>query len=348
MPRPFVEQQTGDTRKRKANSPRGPQIFQEYDASDGKREFQQQASPQDSLPDGFLSSLSVAKITRIYGIEDEDVDETENERTSLGNQSAIKHDQITLPLANPQNPTDTYNFHIPKESSFILGPCSDSRTLHTNNRIQTQERDLPRTFDFILLDPPWPNRSVKRTHKTANSTYSTAATLDDIHQLLIGMDLDMLMADSALVAIWITNKPAIRELVMGQDGLFESWGVELEEEWFWLKTTVSGEPVTPIDSVWRMPYEVLLLGRKRKRYLEATTQAPVEREAVRRRILVSVPDLHSRKPCLKELVEKIDRDKSSYRALEIFARNLVAGWWSWGDECIKFNWEGFWKNSIDQ
>lgn len=348
MPRPFVEHQTGDTRKRKASSRPEPQDNQEYDASDDKRDFHQQGEPQESLPDEFLSSLSVTKITMIFGLEGEDLDETENEQTSLEKQSSSKHDQTTLLLANPKNPTDIYNFLIPQESSFILGPCSDSRTLHTNNRIQAQELAHPKTFDFILLDPPWPNRSVKRTHKTANSTYSTAATLDDIHQLLMSMDLDMLMADSALVAIWITNKPAIRELVLGQDGLFDSWGVELEEEWLWLKTTVSGEPVTPIDSVWRKPYEVLLLGRKRKRYLEAAAHASVEQEAVRRRVLVSVPDLHSRKPCLKELIENMLRDKSSYRALEIFARNLVAGWWSWGDECVKFNWEGFWTDSMNQ
>lgn len=348
MPRPFVEQQTGDTRKRKANSPPEPQINQEHDASDDKRKCHQQESPQASLPDGFLSSLSATNLTRIHGIEDENLDETENEQTSLERQSGGKHSQTTVPLADPNNPTDTYNFLIPQESSFILGPCSDSRTLHTNNRLQAQELDLPKAFDFILLDPPWPNRSVKRTHKTSGSTYSTAPTLNDIHQLLIGMDLDMLMADSSLVAIWITNKPAIRELVLGQDGLFDSWGVKLEEEWLWLKTTVSGEPVTPIDSVWRKPYEVLLLGRKRKRYLEAAAQASVEQEAVRRRILVSVLDLHSRKPCLKELVEKMVRDKSNYRALEIFARSLVAGWWSWGDECVKFNWEGFWTDSMDQ
>ena len=232
---------------------------------------------------------------------------------------------------------------MPPESSFVLGPCSDACTLHTYIRAQAQELDVPKKFDLILFDPPWPNRSVKRTHKTANSTYSTAPSLEEIYQLLMGMDLDVLMADSCLVPIWITNKPAVRDLVLGENGLFDCWGVELIEEWVWLKTTVHGEPVTPIDSVWRKPYEILLLGRKRKQYSVPSRDLPQTHPQIPRKVMISVPDLHSRKPCLKELLELYVHDASSYRALEIFARHLVAGWWSWGDECIKFNARQYWQ-----
>lgn len=31
-----------------------------------------------------------------------------------------------------------------------------------------------------------------------------------------------------------------------------------------------------------------------------------------------------------------------YRACEIFGRNLTEGWFTWGDEALKFNWEGHW------
>jgi N6-adenosine-specific RNA methylase IME4 len=236
-----------------------------------------------------------------------------------------------------------YDFFVPPESSFVLGPCSDARTLHASIRAQAQELEVSKRFDFVLLDPPWPNRSVKRTHKTANSTYSTAQSLGAIHQLIMGMDLDVLMADSCLVAIWITNKPAVRDLVLGENGLFDCWGVKLVEEWVWLKTTVHGEPVTPIDSMWRKPYEVLLLGRKSRQYVVSSGKSPMRREAILKRVLVSVPDLHSRKPCLKELIETLIPDPKGYRALEVFARHLVAGWWSWGDECIKFNGKQHWQ-----
>ena len=43
--------------------------------------------------------------------------------------------------------------------------------------------------------------------------------------LLFEMDIDVLLAKNGFVGSWITNKPAVRELVLGEDGLFESWGV---------------------------------------------------------------------------------------------------------------------------
>ncbi|KAM0717432.1 hypothetical protein Q7P37_007284 [Cladosporium fusiforme] len=342
MPRPLTGQQTGSRVKRKASSP-VPRESQLHESSESTQEPHRDIHPCDSLPKNFLSSLSAKGVTKIHGVEPEDTLYQDDEPFACDEQSANTTGRTTLPLADPRHPSARYRFYLPQNSSFILGSCSDSRTLHTSIRLQAQELDVQKAFDFILLDPPWPNRSVKRTHKTAQSTYSTAPTLDDLFQLLAGMDLDMVMADSGLVAIWITNKPAVRELVLGQDGLFDSWGVELVEEWIWLKTTETGAPVTPVESVWRKPYEILLLGRKRRRYLEPSQQIPAEHEGVRRRVLVSVPDLHSRKPCLKEMIEKLVPDPSSYRALEVFARHLVAGWWSWGDECIKFNWEGFWR-----
>lgn len=32
----------------------------------------------------------------------------------------------------------------------------------------------------------------------------------------------------------------------------------------------------------------------------------------------------------------------TYRACEIFGRNLTEGWFTWGDEALKFNWDGHW------
>jgi N6-adenosine-specific RNA methylase IME4 len=237
---------------------------------------------------------------------------------------------------------DHFTFLVPPKSSFYLADCTASSAFHASLRNQSQTHDIARRkFDFILLDPPWPNRSVKRSHKTPGKTYSTATTLPELRRLLLKMDLDILMDESCLVAIWITNKPAVRELVLDSEkGLFAAWGVDLVEEWLWLKTTESGEPVSELDGAWRKPYEVLLLGRRRNGYHDLGWSGEVSSSSVVYRTIISVPDLHSRKPCLKELIEPLMPDATNYRALEIFARNLVTGWWSWGNECIKFNWEG--------
>ncbi|EME40741.1 hypothetical protein DOTSEDRAFT_93116, partial [Dothistroma septosporum NZE10] len=234
--------------------------------------------------------------------------------------------------------TSEYTFRLPPGSAAFLGDCAQSRDFHRIVRSQASSHDVRRHFDFILMDPPWPNRSVRRTHKTAGATYQVSPSMNAMYDLISGMDLDMLMSDDCLVGIWITNKQAVRDLVLGEGGLLEQWGVVLEEEWLWLKITAQGEPMMPFDNVWRKPYEVLLVGRRHR----AGGEYPLlTYMGVKRRILVGVPDLHSRKPCVKELIEPLLPKKP--RVLEIFARNLVTGWWSWGNESIKFNWDGRWR-----
>jgi len=340
LPRPFVEVPAVKGKKRKLST----EDDEGGETEDTKKMNKKDGGePHRNLPDNFMRRLSEIPCARIHGVdcdetsyEDGDIHVTEHQRGATA--------QNWIAVSDSRDQAATFNFSIPPDSSFVLGSCWDPTTLHRYVRAQAQELDVPKVFDAILLDPPWPNRSVKRTHKTANSTYSTVPTLEDIYQLLVGMDLDMLMADNCALAMWITNKPAVRDLVLGEGGLFECWGVELVEEWVWLKTTLNGDPVTPIDSIWRKPYEVLLIGRKRRNYLTSAEEMPATQQDVKRRVLMSVPDLHSRKPCLKELIETLVPDANRYRALEVFARHLVAGWWSWGDECLKFNWEGNWRH----
>ena len=37
-----------------------------------------------------------------------------------------------------------------------------------------------------------------------------------------------------------------------------------------------------------------------------------------------------------------DAMPKKYLALEIFARNLTAGWWSWGDEVLEYQKKKYW------
>ncbi|QIW99126.1 hypothetical protein AMS68_004644 [Peltaster fructicola] len=228
---------------------------------------------------------------------------------------------------------DNAPFLFPSHSTFMLADCAD-RTLiasfHANIRAQASENDTPWRFDCIIMDPPWSNRSAKRKR----GSYKTAE-VSQVCDMLHLMDLDRLMSTQCLVAVWITNKESVREAVLGGYGLFQAWGVELVEEWLWLKVTTRGEPITAIDALWRKPYEVLLLGRRH----ELLSTRP--RSLLKRRVLVSVPDVHSRKPCLKSLIEPMMHSEA--RILEVFARHLVAGWWSWGNECTKFNQTGQWQ-----
>ncbi|KAF2189465.1 MT-A70-domain-containing protein [Zopfia rhizophila CBS 207.26] len=227
----------------------------------------------------------------------------------------------------------TYQFKVPPRSSFFLDDSTQWGSFRASFRRLTEEYNLPRHFDFILLDPPWPNRSAQR-----KATYKTSAGLRAIEKLILKMDIDTYIEHNGLVGIWITNKPSLRDLVLGPKGLFEQLNVGFIEEWIWIKTTKKGEPIWALESIVKKPYEVLLLGRAAPN--SWTTMKPVDQ--IKRRVIAGVPDLHSRKPCLKELIEPFMPDPNDYTALEIFARYLVAGWTSWGNEVLKFNWNGYW------
>ncbi|KAF2463322.1 MT-A70-domain-containing protein [Lindgomyces ingoldianus] len=238
----------------------------------------------------------------------------------------------TVPL------TREYRFKIPPHSTLCLSDSWHSEDFRVSFRELTAEHKLPRHFNFILLDPPWPNRSVKRKNAYANQ-YGNHA----LQKMLGRMDLDTYLEHNGIVGIWITNKSSLRDYVLGPGGFFDKLNVAFFEEWLWIKTTAKGKPMFTLSSLLRKPYEVLLLGRAAPNAWTKMRHA----ERIKRRVIAAVPDIHSRKPCLKELIEPLMPDKSDYSALEIFSRYLVEGWTAWGNEVIKFNWEDYWADEME-
>ncbi|CAO2650279.1 Nn.00g015710.m01.CDS01 [Neocucurbitaria sp. VM-36] len=226
-----------------------------------------------------------------------------------------------------------YRFTIPPRSTLFLSDSAHSDAFRTSFRQLTDEYTLPRHFDLVLLDPPWPNRSAKR-----KGAYEQIGGVPYLKKMLLKMDIDSYLEHNALVGIWITNKESLRDHVLGSGGLFETWNVGLIEEWIWIKTTTKGEPMFDIDDPMRKPYEIMLLGRAAPNSWTTMQHSP----SVKRRVIVAVPDYHSRKPCLKDLLEPYMPDPKNYSALEVFSRYLVAGWTSWGNEVLKFNWDKYW------
>lgn len=218
---------------------------------------------------------------------------------------------------------DNGDYLIPPRSTFIYS------TLQLGQQAWSDWQHLASSnyrFDLILMDPPWTNRSVRHAghYRTAEDQSS-----DPFEQAI--QIVETSLSPQGLVAIWITNKASIRANVVQT---FGSMGFYLVEEWIWIKVTTHGQPVTPLDGLWRRPYEILLLFQKRQAGVDVKT---------RRRIIAAVPDLHSRKPCLKVLLEELLPRQP--QVLELFARNLTAGWYSWGDEVLKFQHEMHWIRS---
>ena len=238
----------------------------------------------------------------------------------LVNNSCVK--AVSLSLAGT-------SFSIPPNASFIMSNISEltapifsmgALTLYPTPSVTAG----PGQFDFILLDPPWENRSAKRSAK-----YDTMGNRDPMALLhsLLGLHI----AQGGLIACWITNNSRVWAAALEA---FAAWEVQLIEEWAWLKTTLHGVPVTDVEGIWRQPYEILLLGKR-------VNEVGEHQQDPKRRVIVAVPDLHSRKPNLKELIEPLLPPR--YRALEIFGRYVSAGWWVWGNEVLKYNWEGHWS-----
>ncbi|KAJ8277633.1 hypothetical protein GJAV_G00077870 [Gymnothorax javanicus] len=180
-------------------------------------------------------------------------------------------------------------------------------------------------FEAIVLDPPWENKSVKRSNRYSFLPSSQLKQLPIPH----------LSAFGCVVATWVTNRQ--KHLRFVREELYPHWGVEVQAEWIWVKVTRAGEFVFPLDSPHKKPYEMLVLGIFRGNAEEEFSGPTVSEEPAlpEHRLIVSIPSvLHSHKPSISEVLkEYLGPDPA---CLELFARNLQPGWTSWGNEVLKF------------
>ena len=230
--------------------------------------------------------------------------------------------------------------YIPAHASFILDTfpsASSALTAYTHERGR---------FDLIILDPPWRNKAVSRLKTKKHSAYNT---MTDIFAEL--PPVGNWLAPGGIVAIWCTNN--LKMITKVKTILFKRWRVELVAEWVWLKVypsctcltkvTTHGEPVVSMSSSFRKPYEILLLARKPS--VQNTLEIP------KNKVLIAVPGYHSQKPCLKGTSPEIVLTSGIFdgilpegsRVCELYARNLVEGWMSVGEECLKFMRDNYWK-----
>ncbi|XP_037311852.2 N(6)-adenine-specific methyltransferase METTL4 [Pungitius pungitius] len=211
---------------------------------------------------------------------------------------------------------------IPPRAAFLLSDFTRMRPL-----VRYGKR-----FDLIVMDPPWENKSVKRSRRYSSLPSSQLKRLP----------IPTLASPNCLVVTWVTNRPSHLRFV--RDELYPHWGLEVVAEWFWVKVTTSGEFVFPLDSNHKKPYEVLVLGRYR---CDAESSAPTSAVPVEdQRLIVSVPSaLHSQKPCLSEVL--MPHVGGGAECLELFARSLQPGWTSWGNEVLKFQHTSFFTLTPD-
>ncbi|CAI5779681.1 methyltransferase 4 isoform X1 [Podarcis lilfordi] len=203
---------------------------------------------------------------------------------------------------------------FPPKSAFLLSDISVMQPL----------LDYKKKFGIIIIDPPWENKSVKRSNR-----YNYLS-----HWQIKQIPVPALAAPGCLVVTWVTNRQ--KHLCFVKNELYPHWSVRGVAEWFWVKITKSGEFVFPLDSFHKKPYEVLVLGR-----VQQNTDVPLRiseddvPQIPDQKLIVSVPCiLHSHKPPLTEILKAYT--KPDVECMELFARNLQPGWTSWGNEVLKF------------
>ena len=115
--------------------------------------------------------------------------------------------------------------------------------------------------------------------------------------------------------------------------LLPQWGLRLEARWHWLKVSATGEPLTPLASHHRKPYEVLLLARAGGAAL-ASAPAPVPDQ---RALVTGTTVFHSEKPPLLPLLRGHvpAAAHASHLCLDIFGRRPRPGVTTLGNEANK-------------
>ncbi|NWU31312.1 METL4 protein, partial [Dyaphorophyia castanea] len=202
---------------------------------------------------------------------------------------------------------------VPPKSSFLLSDISCLQPL----------LNYKKKYDVIVIDPPWENKSVKRSNRYSH------LSLWQIKQIPV----PALAAPNCLVVTWVTNRQ--KHLRFVKDELYPHWSVKMLAEWHWVKITTGGEFVLPLDSLHKKPYEVLVLGRVQGDVKEASRKSEDVLPIPEHQLIVSIPcSLHSHKPPLAAVLAEFI--KPDVECLELFARNLQPGWTSWGNEVLKF------------
>ncbi|KAJ0257376.1 Methyltransferase-like protein 2 [Hirschfeldia incana] len=205
---------------------------------------------------------------------------------------------------------------MPSKSCFYM-----SDLLHIRNLVPAKPEE---GFNLIVIDPPWENASAhqKSKYPTLPNRYFLSLPIKQLTH-----------AEGALVALWVTNREKLLNFV--EKELFPAWGVKYVATMYWLKVKPDGTMISDVDLVHHKPYEYLLLGYRFNELAEPKHRSDFEL-LDKNKVIISIPGDFSRKPPIGEILMKHVPGSQPARCLELFAREMAAGWTSWGNEPLHF------------
>ncbi|XP_022770651.1 methyltransferase-like protein 2 isoform X2 [Durio zibethinus] len=248
-------------------------------------------------------------------------------KNETNNEENGKVEQRVLPVFNNLIVNDTHDdveaeflkrhYILPRESCFYM---SDLGQIHN---IIPAESD--NGFNLIVIDPPWENGSArqKSLYPTLPSRYFLSLPIKQLtHQ------------EGSLVALWVTNREKLRNFI--EKELFPAWGVRYLFTVYWLKVKGDGSLISDLDLFHHRPYECLLLGYCHGKVMNDSEYLSEFGAVKDKQIIISIPGAYSRKPPIGELLLEHVPGVKSARCIELFAREMVTGWFSWGNEPLHF------------
>ncbi|CAE5957938.1 unnamed protein product [Arabidopsis arenosa] len=196
-----------------------------------------------------------------------------------------------------------------------------SDLLHIRNLVPAKPEE---GFNLIVIDPPWENASAhqKSKYPTLPNRYFLSLPIKQLAH-----------AEGALVALWVTDREKLLSFV--EKELFPAWGIKYVATMYWLKVKPDGTLICDLDLVHHKPYEYLLLGYCFTEFPGSEHRSDFEL-LDKNQIIMSIPGDFSRKPPIGEILMKHTPGSQPARCLELFAREMAAGWTSWGNEPLHF------------
>ena len=204
-----------------------------------------------------------------------------------------------------------------------LGKIPDGKNISWNKLItlylpapkEDPTPPLPKgKYQVIYADPPWEyDREIGQG--VAIDQYTTLP-LEEIKK----MPIINIASEDSILFLWATF-PKIKEALE----TIEAWGFEYKTVAFtWIKTNKNNDkPFFGIGSYFKSNAEVCLLAIKGKPH-------PLVKDNSLSSVIISPLEEHSQKPA--EARVRIEKLLGNVKRIELFAREKVKGWDSWGNE----------------
>ena len=187
------------------------------------------------------------------------------------------------------------------------------------------EFPIQRTYDLILMDPPWPYYRAPRGRQYRGRLPYPAMSLRELHQLPVGR---LAASTGCILLMWTTGPmtPHVKPLM-------DSYGFRHITILFnWIKLTENGMPRCGMGHWTRSSAEYVHIGVRGENPLQFRQDRTVNQTFFTTKGLQ-----HSAKPEI--LHDRLHQffgwdsvDRLPMRRIELFARHTRPGWDSWGLE----------------